>query len=115
MLMLIGSLLTTSPMATSSLFFGLATYGFFVCRTLERLGVAGRTEEDRDCRGARAQVGPVDILIIDLDMEEASDGVGLARYPRWPVCARGRADMVSTGDGNGGAPVDRLLVRWRDE
>ena len=122
-----GSLFTTSPTATSSLFFGFATYGFL------GLAVGMREGGDLCCvgndkRGARPHVDcELDVegrgrLRLDLPVDRpASEYAGeLARVP--PVCARGRDSDPVDGSGRlgmGGVASELfevvLFVRCLDE
>ncbi len=130
-----GSLLMTSPTATSSLFFGLATYGFLAGRCDDPLtdgGDFGLAVNER--RGARPHVPsdeggrarfrldlPCERFRLDLPCEyDASENAG--ETVRAPVWARGRDEDVE-GRGRftmGGVTNDdafevTLLVRCLDE
>jgi hypothetical protein len=114
--------LTTSPTATSSLFFGLATYCFFGCLCLGRGGDdVGRF--GNGCRGARAQVD-VDVVddlegvFADRDRDEISEKVGELLLIERPDIARGREvtrSFVELFKDTGTSLFElKLAVRCRD-
>lgn len=111
MLIPTGSLLMTSPTATSSLFFGFATY-FFLGGAAFFGGVAFGSAAN-EYLGARAQV--------DVDPEEEREGVRTEReYEEASDTLGDAVRWEGTGrpEGRRGGPLVegvKLVVRWRDE
>lgn len=128
--MFTGNLLTTSPTATSSLFFGLGTYSVLGGGFLGGVNIVGR---GNDCLGARDHVDideveragtPLDLelhpekeRVCNCEKDEASEKVGDAVHFVRPVSALGLAGVPTvrlTGVADEETSDDKLVVRCRD-
>ena len=115
-----GSLLTTSPTATSSLLLGLATYGFLGGGNGLLFGGDLCTFEDNRGRPHVGCVGRV-ALVKERETPEASEGVGETVRLKWLAWERwrreGSIDLLPGLLSGAGLEVveDRLMVRCREE